>query len=571
VLARIIDNRHIYLEQLTSDNEDVVKSHFSVLDPRARYSTSDWDGWVRKYNQKHARLELSFLDELKICCEQNRIPLEISDERPAPKYPAPNRDQITETLLDGITLLKYQVDALKVCCEKEIGIIKSTTGSGKTEVACGLIKMFRCPTVVITEQVVVLEQIVERVNLRNVVHNNDVGMFCFGNMPNGNQVIIGSIQSLSSPTKPEFDDICKKMKVKRALSMLERWLSSKSENALGHIRRALPTAVGEALLDNPEAVSELSGPVSLLLRNYCAEVDFEIRMKAYKTRLEHAREIQGMVSKCDLLLVDEVDLATTKQYAKLFKRYFKGRRKFGFSATPYERSKPVKNLILKEHMGSIISETSREEVQAAGRIIPIRMFFIAIEDGDRRDGRAYDIALKEDIVDNDDFHSLVATIPLQFGEEGTLILIDTSPIEPLGFGLQEHIPGSVFIYGKSSKKYRRECVEAFERRDLKCLIGSKIVGRGFDLKCGVENLVIIGGGGQWSQFDQKVGRSVRRNKRGWARVFGFFHLTNKYLYKHSRENLKTVVEMGYPTKVITSKAEIDGKKFIKSRYKIPKK
>jgi len=213
----------------------------------------------------------------------------------------------------------------------------------------------------------------------------------------------------------------------------------------------------------------------------------------------------------------------------------------------------------------------REEVEAVGRIIPVKVFMIGVgEDGDKKDGRAFDIAVCEEIITNDSFHQLVVSIQKSFPKDGTLILIDTSPIEPLGMHLEEIIPNSKFIFGKSSKKERRKYIELFEERKLSCLIGSKILKRGLDLMGGVENLIIIGGGKQWSDFEQKVGRALRKNKRGWARVFGFFFLNNKYLYKHSRENLKAIVDMGYETKVIIGGVEIDGEKFVKSRFRPPK-
>ena len=83
-------------------------------------------------------------------------------------------------------------------------------------------------------------------------------------------------------------------------------------------------------------------------------------------------------------------------------------------------------------------------------------------------------------------------------------------------------------------------------------------------------MIIIGGGGLRSDFNQKVGRAVRINDRGFARVFAFFHLSNKYLFRHSCEQLKAVVDIGYPVKMICDKKIISGEQFIKSRYKILK-
>jgi len=268
-------------------------------------------------------------------------------------------------------------------------------------------------------------------------------------------------------------------------------------------------------------------------------------------------------------MVDEADQATSKQYKNMFRYHFNGRRKYGFSATPYEKSKPVENLVLKEHLGSIISVTSRKHLESIGRIIPFRFTMFAVgEGGDRQDRAAFDIAEKEIITDSDDFHQLVYSIVKKFPGEGNLVILDTSSIELFGKKLEALIPNSKFIYGKTSKKQRRLAIQEFEDRKLSCLIGSKIIKRGLDLDGGAENLIICGGGKQHREQLQKVGRAVRNNKRGWARVFSFFFLNNFYLYKHSREQLKAIVEAEYDTNIVFKNKIISGEDLIKSRFQL---
>lgn len=563
MLARITDNHWIYLDQVTQGTEECIVNHFSVRDPRAYFLESAWDGWYRRYFVSKQKLSLPFLRELILCCEKHKIPLEIQDLRGAPKYPAPQEEQITENFLDGIKLEPYQVNSLRTCCREEIGLINAVTGAGKTEIACGLVKMFRCPTIIVTEQIVVLEQIVERLTLRGVVHNNDIGLFCYGNTPDNNLVIVGSIQSLSSPSRPKKESI--RISMKQLMRVVTE-LATKRDERIYHI---FPRDLANALCDNPDGAMQLKGKYLQLLYDYCFDQEWKRRLQWYKTRLEKASQVQALVKKCDLLLVDEADLSTSAMYRPLFTRWFNGRRRYGFSGTPFDSAKPVQNLLLKENLGVVICEASREEVQARGRIIPIKFFMLAIgENGDRHDSRTYDVALKEELVENQEFHETIAGIVNSFPKDGTLILVDTSPIEPLGLALEQLIPNSKFIFGNTPKKERREYIELFENRKLCCLIGSKILKRGLDLKGGVENLILVGGGAKWSDFNQKIGRAVRVNQRGWARVFGFFFLNNKYLYKHSRENLKALVSLGYKATVIVGGQEIDGEKFIRSKFRV---
>jgi superfamily II DNA or RNA helicase len=566
MIAKITDNHFIYLEQLTSADEQCIIERFSVRDPRAYY-ISTWDGWYRRYNSRAGRLALPFLDELVACCAAEKIPLEIRDERPALTFPAPPEGNITKNFLEGITLTDYQIRSIQACCRKEIGLISAAPGAGKTEVMCGVIKALRCPSVIITEQIVVLEQIVERLALRSVVRNDDIGIFCHGYMPDNNVVMVGSIQSLSTPPKPDKLEIRRHFRIREALQQVYKW--AKQEDL--RLAEIFPISLTQALYKNPDGISLIEGRFMQMLTDYMVEREWEKRVKAFRSRYEHAHNIQKMVQKCDLLLVDEADLAVTQQYAVLFRRYFTGRRRFGFTGTPSDKDKPVQSLLLKENLGNVIVHTDRTEVEAAGRIVPVRYYMIAVgEGGNRDDNRAYDIALKEEIIENGDFHQLVADIVSSFSNDRTLILIDTAPIMPLGVALQDKIPGSRFVYGGTPIEERQEYQEDFESGKIKCIIGSKIYKRGLDLRGGVDNLIIIGGGAKWSDYDQKIGRAVRVNTRGWVRVFGFFILNNKYLYRHSRENLKAVVSMGYPAKLVIGGTEIDGRQFIKSQFRLHK-
>lgn len=497
MLARIVNNDWVYLEQLEA--EPHLVHHFSVRHPRAYYidvGARQWDGYFRYYDASKRRLARPMLQELKQLCDEKSIPLQISDERPAITTPDP--ETVTKDYLPGITLDQYQIDAIKTSAFEEVGIFFMQTGAGKTEVAAGITKLFNTSTVIIAEQRVVIEQIKERLQLRDIF---DVGLFYGGEMPNGQKVVVGSIQSLNTP------------------------------------------------------------PISYKVK----------KPEAYAKRLKHARAFQAIVKQADLLLVDECDKISGKHYQNLFKYYFNGRRKYGFSATPFDAEKPVDAMEVKERIGSVIFRTDRRELEQLGRIIPIKFNMLALgEDGDKSDKTAFDIAEREQMIDNVQFHERIAQIVNAFPNEATLILVDTCNIVDLGYALEKAIPGSVFIYGETSKGQRRKYLKMFEEREIRCLIGGRILKRGLDLKGGVNNLIIIGGGKLWSDYEQKIGRALRRNNKGWARVFAFMFLNNHYLYKHARSQLKAIVEMGYDTKVIFKDVIVDGKELIINRWRKPK-
>jgi superfamily II DNA or RNA helicase len=512
MLARIVDNKFVYLEQISVNEEKIIDDTFSVEHPRARYidmSMGFFDGVIRKYNRFHHRLARPLLPDLIDVCNKFGLPLAIVDDRPKSQYPQPDPSNIAPDMLHGITLESYQLDAIKAACNNELGIISAPTGAGKSEIMAGIAKALDRPTVVLCDMTVVVDQLKDRLELRRAAE--EIGMFYAGRRPNGQQIIVGSFQSLIIPSVPK--------KTKK---------------------------------DTPTS--------------------YATKLKAYRTRRTNARKLRDVIGKCDLLLIDECDIASSKQWRNLFYYWFKGRRKYGFSGTPFDPSKPVQNLTLKENLGPIIYHIDRKQVQATNRIIPVTYTALAFGDESQiKSKTAYDIALKEQMIENDKFHLLIKRLVDKLIADdpthGILILVESIP---LGNALSSVIDKSMFICGNNKMSDRKEAIASFERRDIQILIGGKIVKRGLDLKGGCESLIIATGGKLSSDFNQKIGRAVRRNERGHANIYDFFFIGNHYLYAHSRRRIKAIVDMGYPAKVVFKHGIVEASKFIKSRFRRPK-
>lgn len=506
MLVKIKDNKSMFMEGIIPIEEQYLKKWFSAKNPAARYIRGmmlgvDYDGTVCRYNAIKRKLPLAFKNELKKRCSEFGVKLSIIDERPEPKYVA-DPAMIDENWLPGIKLDDYQIESIKAACNEECGILCLPTGAGKGELIAGIIKAYKCPTVVLAEQVVIIDQLKERLELRDIVE--EVGLFYAGTTPDDKLVCIGTSSSLLIPP--------------------------------------LPTR----FKDRPTKFLQL--------------------MRAHETRSENAMRYRDLLKKADLLIVDECDRATSKTYRRLFRHWFDGRRRIGLSATPFDRKKPIENLFVREHFGSIIYEVPRNVVEKRGRIIPIKFYMVAVgEDGYKFEGSAWDIALKERVVENSDFHEIIRNIVESFKNDGTLILVER---DELGKALETLIDGSIFINGQTPKSQRRMAIDQFEKRECKCLIGGKILKRGFDLKGGCENLILSGMGQLHSDLLQQVGRALRLNSKGQARVFDFYFMNNKYLYDHSKERLKAVVNAGYETTVIFKDKQMSGRELIKRKFRI---
>lgn len=512
--ARIVSNRDIVIDNITAWEEEIVRDRFTAIDPNAKYI----DNYLPKirYNPATRRLARPFLGELKALCKVKDLALAIDDERPPSQYQPIPIEQIGNDFLSGITLKDFQVDAIKRVYVAECGIFSVTVGGGKGELIAAICKVIPCPTVIIAEQLIIIDQLRRRLMLRSVCE--EPGLFYAGKMPSGELIIIGSIQSLvtpgSIPDKPE----CSNYKdEKRFLLACKR---------------------------------------------------HEASLKGFRSRVKKSKLLHSLISKCDMILVDECDLAISKTYKSLFRYWFNGRRRYGFSGTPYDIAKPVEKLLLQEHLGSVIYHQSRDQVEATGLIVPIEYHMIAFgEDEDKQDAAAYDLAVNEYIVYNPEFHQAVKAICDLHPDEGTLILVDR---DDLGYAFEALIPGSALIHGMTPKKARPEILGRFERREIKVLIGGKNVRRGMDLAGGCENLVLATGGKLISEFEQRIGRARRRNSAGRARVYDFLFLCNRYLYAHSRGRLRAIVEMGHQSEVRFRNGVVDGAAFVRSRFRRPK-
>lgn len=522
--AILEDNKWIWFDNITTEEEDLLWVDFSVSDPNAYIDPSQlgmWDGVYRKYNRSKRRMARPLLSMLRGVCNRYGLPLEICDRRGPPLYEPLDPEKVDENFLPGIVLDDHQVRAIKKACSVECGIINVPTGGGKTEIACGICKAIDCPTVIVADQTVVVDQLKKRLELREI--DTDIGMFYAGKRPSDQTIVVGSIQSLHAPSAPPM-------------------LPEQKE--------------GESDEDFMKRSSK-----------------WEKQYQAYKTRKKNAQYLRQYVKKADMIIVDECDKCTHDIYKKLFRHWFNGRRRYGISGTPFDDSKPVENMVVQEHLGSIIVKETRDKLVEIGRIIPCNYTMIGVGPYDGiRDSAAHDIAKDEYMVHNQSFHRLIASITKKYPDDGTLILVDR---EPLGHSIVEAIRSvglsAHFIYGKTPKKKRDEIIKSFEDRKITALVGGKIVDRGLDLDGGCENLIIATGGKLQSEFEQKIGRALRHNKKGKSRVFDFYFRCNKYLYNHSKARLKIMVNLGYDSKVILPGGSIKGEDLINRNFRLTKK
>jgi superfamily II DNA or RNA helicase len=522
MLAVLRDNQWINLEHLTDYEESTIWNAFSVarpgvyIDPGQR----NWDGIYRKFNRAKRRLARPYLSRLRDVCEQNKLSLDIDDQRPDPQFPCLSPADITPDFLPGITLEDYQIAAIQKGCELECGIFLLPTSAGKTEIAAGIVKAHSCPCMILAAQTVVIDQIKARLELRDVA--GEIGLFYAGKRPDGQMVVVGTIQSLTPAKKPE-----------------------------------------EPVRSNYDTEDNYKRAVKR----------YEKSKLAYNTRRANLKYILSYMKSAEMLVVDEADTASSKVWRDTMRFYFRGRYRYGFTGTLATKERPVESMHVEELLGGVVFRVDRELLLERKRIVPVNYRMLAVGvDGDKKDASTYDIAHREWIEENVEFHELIAGLctKLVTAQNGVLIIVDK---ELLGHNLMRAINnvgiGSDFIYGKTAKRARRVAIEKFEKRELRVLIGGKIINRGLDLRGGCEHLINCTSLRLTSDLLQKIGRAFRLNQSGKATIWDIYHMGNRYLYDHARAKLKAMVNANFETKVFFPGGPIAGQLLVEKRFRIP--
>lgn len=519
---KIVNNQYCYMHNIPDAYNTLLWNKMTFSDPNARFMNSSrpWQGQFRKYDLVQKRCLLTFLPRIVSICRSENILFSLEDLRNPCTFSVTHPDSIDENWLENIKLEDYQVAAIKKAMTTEFGIFKLTTGAGKSEIIAGILKAINCRTIVLADMTVVVSQLRDRLRLRQVAE--EIGMFFAGEKPNGEQIVVGSVQSLMppssvgpSPSATEFDDEKKYQKA------LIKWQQKKD---------------------------------------------------AFKTRKRNYEYLIDYAKKAEMLIVDECDRSASDTYKKVIRMHFKGRRKYGFSATPYDDSKPIKNINVEENFGPIVFEMNRKDVEDRGRIIPCKYRTIVYEqDGfDLHNKIVLDEATNMFMVNNRRFHDIVFGICNVHKSERNMILTERIP---LGENLLAHAQtlglNARFIYGKTAKNERDRIIQMFADGELDVLIGGKIVNRGLDIKGGVDNLIIATGGKLRSDFLQKIGRALRVNNRGYSYVYDFLFRCNHYLYEHSKARLETIIDADYESKVLFGYANLDGKEFVRRNFRPP--
>jgi len=164
-----------------------------------KFKAGIWDGKVHFLNLKTGKFPTGLLHIVIEYLKEENLDYKIIDNR---KNPFSKTGIVLDPkMLHGITLREDQLIAIKTCLKCGRGVIHMPTGTGKTEVAIGLVKILKLPTLFLVNSKTLLHQTQERFMERLQLDKGQIGIFGDGMFAPGELVTIATVQSLNNMKK----------------------------------------------------------------------------------------------------------------------------------------------------------------------------------------------------------------------------------------------------------------------------------------------------------------------------------------------------------------------------------
>lgn len=181
-------------------NYQAIKANMRRRQPSNPY-WRNWDGKKSFFDTKYGAfltgLLASVIPYLRAC----DIDYEIVDRRSVPDRVA----SVTSKVLHKLVLRDYQVRAANEFLDKGRGVIKLSTGGGKTEVAIAVAKVLRLPTIFLTHRVNLLYQTAKRFVSRWPEMKSQIGVIGDGNYQ-PKFITLATVQTLQAMMKRASDE-----------------------------------------------------------------------------------------------------------------------------------------------------------------------------------------------------------------------------------------------------------------------------------------------------------------------------------------------------------------------------
>lgn len=252
-----------------------------------------------------------------------------------------------------------------------------------------------------------------------------------------------------------------------------------------------------------------------------------------------------------MLITDEFHHSSASTLLSLNKKQFNNiYYRYGFTATFFRNDDS--ELALHGILSNVLYEYKVTQAIEDGFLTPITFFsYDYVHKTQMKQNLSWKEETERFILNNNDYNTKIANLALKTVNSGLSTIVFVNEIEH-GEKLQKLIPNSVFCNGELPTKENKAAFENFNNGDLKCIIGTSIIGEGLDLV--KASCAIFAGWGKSSvETVQKIGRVLRLSPgKDVSLIIDINHLNTKYLLKHSQKRMSIFKQ--YHSQIVTGKS-----------------
>lgn len=503
---------------VTLDDLEFLDDEFAFENPNAEHVkrraamlgqkwAKGWDGRKHLFNIQTNSFPVGLLRSVKKALKTKNYKVKIVDDRFCATQSAEALTRVKPTMLAGVTLYDYQLEAVQNLLKYHGGIARLATGAGKTAVGAAFIKSLpNNITLYMVPNTKLITQTRKEVASFLGMAEHEIGMIQ-GGVYEPKQITIGIVNSLVLPKPPKLKPATK-AQIKEALAE-----------------------------DNFDPVP--TGEDFELYARGVANTVLAKRMAEWKAR---CRELKAYLASVQTVLFDECHHQASAMWTQVAKRLGATWR-VGLSATPFDRT-DGRSIMVEAACGPLVVNVASKQLIDRGILAKPRVDVYDIDKATDQDDNevdvdgAYSEVYKKGIVRNHHFHQRVIKHTLRHVEKQrpTLVLVKEyehahalmQAFEDAGFGR------AVFIHGSMSSDEFEDAKNNFAKGHSQVLVATPVMGEGQSIP-EIRAMVIADDFESTILISQRIGRGLRKKKSGDNRLYvtEFAHMTHRYLADHS--------------------------------------
>lgn len=428
-----------------------------------------------------------------------------------PKVTPADLNKDIATIIPGITLYDYQVEAILAFLREMRVVIKVATGGGKTEIAIAAAMLLGLPTLFLTNQADLVEQTKERFER---ALGRKVGVVSEGEFQ-PSLITVASVQTIAANQSI--------------------WWRIEGEGR----PRGL---AGDPIVPMAKTI-KASDQAELL--TLARGRGFE-KVSKLEVQRDNAAMIDQFLAGIQFLIVDEAHMVSGDTFFRICGGCINATYRMCLSATPLMREKKEDNLKLTAVGGDIVTNITIKELIARGVLAQPYFHFYEVPPAPGiKPATPYAAAYKAGIVNHDVRNALGLEAAYSLREHKPLVLVQN---KEHGKKLLEwaKLRGwrTAWVSGNDKAGGRRPLLNRLRDGELDFLIASTIFDQGVDERS-IGAIVLLGGNKAEIKTYQRTGRAGRRkdgDRDQVCHIVDFLDTGNKHLEKHAKRRFQNVKE-----------------------------